>query len=1250
MIIANVLCGDGEKNNIYNEALEYDKAIKNGTSNIKYTAKYRILTSTSNIANGQENGGLRNQKLIVVTWVSEEKDDPTPIDPIPDDPNNTKHKVSLEKYISKVNNQSITGRENNQEYIQTIYDFDNNGSFSSEDIIYIKNYYSNISLDENIKEKIKKYGDVNGDGNIDSSDCTILMNSYAFNSLLWKYNNVVEVLNGDNVEYTIKVTNNGETNVYVTKIADYLPNGVKYNNIEYSNNVYNTQTGNKVEFDNLKNTLLKPGESASFTVNIIVTENNMSTNILKNVAEITELKDEDGNIVTDSTPEDNKDADYMQMKDITISGIVWNDKALTKVGNEYNGVFDIDSEKTIEGIKVTLKRVNDDEITEVANTVTDENGSYKFEMDYIKGPKVSNTNRWAGTYFSYIIEFKYDGITYTATKDSELNKEEIKSNAKEDLELRTEFNKKFSTINNKSEIEYTTKNENGFIPQSIHVYNEETMNMTSKTDRIELSNNDSDLSEKLKNINLGLRGRDIFDLELICNIQNIKININGKEGIYNSNKVELRNVDILSRINATEDMANILKEQTSSNSVINNTIYNVRNSDNSYCTDIKVTYKISIQNASKSRGTATKIIDYFDTKYTFVKAYNENGNLTSTVKTFNDYNAVIVSTEGRMLEQSEKIDIYLEFKINNISEILTALKENKSIPTFNMAEIYEYKTECGKNQTEFTRGLLEKDSAPGSVGKEKVRLNTKGNVDTSTLKYYFNGDNLALLKYEDDTYVMPVIYFVSSNNERKLTGTVFRDSTTTDNVTKIKTGNGKIDSGEVGVFGATVELIEQNTNTIYKATTDESGVFTISGFIPGNYIVKYSYGDTKNTVLLNKSEDGKVNNYSYNGSDYQSTNNTGTYNSSKLNNTEKYWYLVNETEGISVATDNALRRNTVSENIVNFTEEKLMLLNNTRNLSLSEEECKIIIENTSMFADSNIMDLGVEKYVIIDNKVMQSGKFGAYEIGNMNFGISEVPVTIIDLQKHVKSFKIVDSTGKNVLASMEYKDGKWVTEGDVLGNPTLSNNIDVSIEDNKLQGAKLQITYEITSNIDVERDFKNTESVKPTIKNLVDYIKNNLSFNSEIAENAKYWEKTEYSGGAIDSSNYINVVKATKDNPIITNKDGKASATIVLEQVLTAEDITIEQIITSNVETFEFSNSVEITELDYTNVIQQDRIRNNNNFIMIAGRQYNTASSETISIHPPTGNNSLTITSYIKILACLIVIIIILLIKKHKKY
>ena len=1345
---------------------------------------------------------------------------------------------------------------------------------------------------------------------------------------LVKYNNPVEVECGMTVTYTIELKNNSaETKVRISQVTDVLPNNIELMRITNSNNndISYSQSGNTVVIK--PNITLGTKESAILYVTVTVKEPNMSLACLRNVAEITKIENPEKNVtVTDTTPYDNLDADYIQLKDITIEGMVWNDKALDKDQNNYNALYDDGEEGKISGIKVYLYRTNNTNHQIVSSKLTDINGKYKFTSDdigkaysengdvtgtysvannakFIKGPQVSNTvTRWSGSYYSYYIVFEYDGITYTSTPDGmsyiditdstayENGEYRNNSNAREKLnqndtfdgyiaqgKARKEFNDRFSTIHNESGIEYTTKNESSYIPQSNHVYNEETMAMQSSTNLIELSRN-ADLEEQLKYVNLGLRGRDIFDLELTSDVARTQVKVNNKVGVYQfSNKVNIRGTDLVSG----EDMANIANESSNpyvedrnneEGQQISNTDLNTSRdytgtnkenyNSNQGLQEIQVTYKITVTNASQTLGTVAKVVDYYDKDYsnptaelyrkdtendTEVKVKDieiTNSNITEGT----NYNKVELNIgEDIQLSQSQSYYIYLTLTmdIQTLRNLFTN-DGNLSYPTYNMAEIAEYKTYALSEENEYTRGLLDKDSAPGSVEREQVRTTATEGQNTATtggnpttVDYYFskktnNTVDLSILKYEDDTYATPTLYFVSVDRKRTLEGTVFEDYTEiidndgTDQSIRVKTGNGIKDDLEPGIKGVTVQLVELDTNKNpenieynegkirYETQTNENGYYKFEGFLPGNYIVRYIYGDTESTFTY----DNHPNTKSYNGEDFQSTNNTGKIGETEtdkmelypLSNKEDYWYAYNEAKGgkaVSTGTDNSERRKEVSTAVTGFTDEQMTVLNNVRDGKPMEEANKNsdgnimtyqdkktgkevevktedIMNDTKMFATTRCMELTMEKTVAVtEDDTTQNRSFLDYTVSNMNFGIAEVPVTTIDLQKHVNSLEITDSAGTNTIAkatidtnntrvsvnpskiaenkldtviavlsknlNMDEKEVRdlvnyevnksiddnimitetankeqsqglqydmtmyslagaititksWKVEaGNVITAPGI-NVLDISIEDEKLQGAKLEVTYEITASIYAEKNFNNDAATIPSIKGIADYIDNDLSYNPEQFggsqtgenKNSYYWTvakqedvaklyqqaeqyiygtdndsenpDTEFDIGSTnsntnrlgtldpDGTKYTTILTANEiESGLLLEECGTGTSYITLERVLTSEDSSIGDIITSSINTYEYDNNIEITGLDYTNTISsntdnfiyRDRVRTPDRYIILAGIQHDTATSETIAIHPPTGENNSIMYYVIAVISLGILVIGIVLIKKY---
>ncbi len=125
---------------------------------------------------------------------------------------------------------------------------------------------------------------------------------------------VVKVeLNKDRIEntiikfrYQIRITNEGEIAGYATEISDYIPDGLKFNQAD---NPKWKEVNGKIVTDQLKDTLLQPGESV--TIDVVLTwingENNL--NLKVNVAEISEDDNPSDSPDIDSTPNNKKEGE-----------------------------------------------------------------------------------------------------------------------------------------------------------------------------------------------------------------------------------------------------------------------------------------------------------------------------------------------------------------------------------------------------------------------------------------------------------------------------------------------------------------------------------------------------------------------------------------------------------------------------------------------------------------------------------------------------------------------------------------------------------------------------------------------------------------------------------------------------------------------------------------------------------------------------------------------------------------------------
>ena len=99
--------------------------------------------------------------------------------------------------------------------------------------------------------------------------------------------------------YQIRITNEGEIPGYATEISDYIPEGLEFNQAD---NPLWREVDGKIVTDQLKDTLLNPGESSSVEVVLTWINDEENMGVMINTAEISEDYNESGTPDIDSTP------------------------------------------------------------------------------------------------------------------------------------------------------------------------------------------------------------------------------------------------------------------------------------------------------------------------------------------------------------------------------------------------------------------------------------------------------------------------------------------------------------------------------------------------------------------------------------------------------------------------------------------------------------------------------------------------------------------------------------------------------------------------------------------------------------------------------------------------------------------------------------------------------------------------------------------------------------------------------------
>ena len=666
---------------------------------------------------------------------------------------------------------------------------------------------------------------------------------------------------------------------------------------------------------------------------------------------------------------------------IDLKGKVWLDgQTGLKPVKGPNGLYDA-NETLMANIKVVARRVSDNAI--IQETVTDANGNYilKDLPESING------------IIKYYVEFTYDGINYIATTPKVGNDETIDSDAYE-ID-RAAFNDKFKTI--EKDVAIATDGTRTSLEGEYDITTDPTkaVLVTNKEDGIVkdkfamvATTKPIDYNINTNNIDMGLVKKGV-DLAAITDVYQAKISINGKEKIYNYNDIQ--------ELQRDEENNPILEplqiENVRYNLYLYDSDYNYRIADyklpaarndglavntmnassnllqqrqNDGDLNIEVTYQILLNNQSATDATINNIAYYYDPHYVLAGATPEL--VTINGKT---YNKVILNTNTILTDASNQGITQLVFTVSKDEQgnVYTGTLEN-------WVEIISYST---------NEGCVDIDSAPD-------------NIETHTT--------------EDDTDDAAGLTIQLNNLQREIKGFVFEDSKTT-NPGSYNTGNGQYDEGENKIDDVIVQLIEiknvsignttlkleyiwqeteSGSNTVRFVTSDgksqgeytvsnEPGSYTFKGFIPGNYIVRFIYGDgtyydTTSAANLTK----------YNGQDYKSTVDI-YYN--------KTWYDSSiYQENQSMARDNEARR------LEEMGYAKSIVFGNVDQLKIDSKEK---LDNTWMSAETSAIWMDISDSAIDGDKVqpMQRG---------INFGLVERPIAYLVLEKHITSLKIDDIT------------------------------------------------------------------------------------------------------------------------------------------------------------------------------------------------------------------------------------------------
>ena len=858
---------------------------------------------------------------------------------------------------------------------------------------------------------------------------------------------------------------------------------------------------------------------------------------------------------------------------VKLSGYVWVDKISGKQST-LNGLYkdnDYDSNDILlDGITVRLKdktNGNTERETKTAN-----GGAYEFD------------NVLLGKLDDYYVEFEYDGLTYSNVIPH-IDKDNGSKSA-ENENVRDEFNKNFSVVEGRTFDTGFTRDVNGNekhnlaynIDKNAHtstLINNGQYTITANTNETGYYIKDHFTygQEEIKYINLGLYEREQPNIALMKDIENVRVAVNGYNHTYVYSQRFLNQGEYGDGFNVGVKFGNKYGNMSYTRAIYKADYEYINENDKSKELKVYITYRLSVKNRSTTLVTEVKnIVDYYDSRYSVVavgKGLDDVGNVTNNIQYENngaynsEYSKITINNNSRLNAQSQE-DIYVQFELNR-EAVINILNDGENLD--NVAEINSYSVfdQNGKVYAGIDMNSNPANAIPG---------------DTTT--------------YQDDTDSSPALKLEVAD-ARELTGKVFLDSTTGELMTgKVRQGSGAYEEGETGIQGVKVTLTENTgSGKVYETETDANGDFYISGYIPGDYTLTYTWGDKTYTVQ-----------------NYKGT----VYDSSRDQN-NKEWYKQNVDTRKTDALDDYQTRLDIDKELQNIKYNTVTTID-------------------KMNSTTPTMGIGVEYETTY---TASSGDRYTYRIRNVDFGIVERARQAMDLSKRVGTFKVTLANGQVIVDTKIEEDENgnrkltgqksYVTYMGPSSNLEPANGfVRVELDNELIQGATVEVGYIIKATNISELDYLSENfykygiieddvvTIEPT--GVIDYLDSDWGFDQDKNQDWKVVTVEEVKS-LVAEVVYNSEESNLKNTTILYTEKLKGQK---LEPTKSAEVTLNVSKILSTSEDIELGNETEIVEINKTG--GSDLTTTPGNYVPGTGKtETDDSTAETVIVTPSTGAN-----------------------------
>ncbi len=272
--------------------------------------------------------------------------------------------------------------------------------------------------------------------------------------------------------------------------------------------------------------------------------------------------------------------------------------------------------------------------------------------------------------------------------------------------------------------------------------------------------------------------------------------------------------------------------------------------------------------------------------------------------------------------------------------------------------------------------------------------------------------------------------------------------------------------------------------------TNNNGKYEFKGFIPGDYVVRFTYGDKAeyNTIQYSNKRTYSIGDnqykYAYNGEFYQSAK------ANPNTDLEQYWYDKDKDIRYSDAYDEAKIRMYVNS----------LFNNDSKNGYVYGDTANVTKRPTDYMVYAYTSPLEIEVEYAAKERAKELGSNPEYEISNIDFALTPRTETNLEIFKEVSNVKLILQDGTVQFEATP----ETIREQGVpaVAQVERGSNIFIQMPDATINGATIEVTYIIT--VTNKSNYDSVTHYKDDSNNVVA-----IGLYEEKPENIVYYENEQ---------------------------------------------------------------------------------------------------------------------------------------------